>query len=328
MITTNHLKFYPNYIVRFKKNEPDTFEEKNNHIQHHLDRQPPKRKPTFDISYNSAKKLKKACNLFRFMQEYGKRKAVFVTLTLPAKQRHTTNQLNNKALKPLLNILRNVHGIRSYIVKLEYQGNGNAHWHLIIDKQIHWGHIRRAWNGVLLPLGYINDYQNTFLKVSLAQYMKLRKSKTKTARQKARQAYLYGTKTNWSNPNSVDVKRIKSYRTLNKYLVKYMIKKNKNEAKIKQLLQQRETKVFRHWTSSYNLSNVKYFTVKDDNIKVNSYYCYARQQAKKVITDFHYEILIFDDRNTWYKTDYKRFLWQHHYKEYFTQQIHHHENKN
>ena len=55
------------------------------------------------------------------MMEGLKKNTLFITLTLPYRQFHSTNQLQTEALKPFLNILRNVHNVKTYVARLEFQ---------------------------------------------------------------------------------------------------------------------------------------------------------------------------------------------------------------
>ena len=129
---------------------------------------------------------------------------------------------------------------------------------MIIDKYIHWGDIRRAWNGILLKLGYVQKYQKKFLKMSQSDYINLRKPRGREQYAKALKAYEYGKKTYFSNPNTVDVERIKSHKQLDKYVTKYANKNNPVLNTTTLLIKKREEKQFRHWSCSYNLSKLQH----------------------------------------------------------------------
>lgn len=78
----------------------------------------------------------------------------FITLTLPSIQQHDDSYLNKHLLKPFIRLMRDKFGLTHYIWKAETQGNGNIHWHLTVNKFIHYKHIRHHWNILLNKLGY------------------------------------------------------------------------------------------------------------------------------------------------------------------------------
>lgn len=321
MPTETRLKFYPDYIVKYKKFTPDSCWSQNiseHKLQKYANKldgknQTKKRKTPvkFQPSQISLKKFKKITRSFSFMMEGLKKNTLFITLTLPARQFHSTTQLQQEALKPFLNILRNVHNVKTYVARLEFQKNGNAHWHLIIDKYIHWGHIRRAWNGILLKLGYVQKYQKKFLKMSESDYINLRKPRGQEQYIKAVKAYEYGKRTYFSNPNTVDVERIKSHKQLDKYVTKYA---NKNNPVLKSttiLIKKREEKQFRHWSCSYNLSKLQHFDTSYETYIASEFWYNAVLKFKHVINSDYFSILFIRRKGSPPLTLYDKDLLQH-----------------
>jgi hypothetical protein len=100
----------------------------------------------------------------------------FVTLTLPATQKHSDLEIKEKVLKPFLKWLtqrgdkiykngkysgqQKGFGVNVYFWRAEPQMNGNIHFHLIIDRFIPWERIRNQWNLCCEYLGYVTDYSN------------------------------------------------------------------------------------------------------------------------------------------------------------------------
>lgn len=82
----------------------------------------------------------------------------FVTLTLPMPQRHSDEEIKNVCLNDFLTKIRNNHSCKNYIWKAESQKNGRIHFHISIDKYIHYGVIRKYWIASLEKLGYITEY--------------------------------------------------------------------------------------------------------------------------------------------------------------------------
>lgn len=154
------------------------------------------------LSAKAKKKFELALNWLLFnakpkpitMQDTGKRfsfKVNFITLTLPAKQVHTDQEIKDVCLNNFITVARKK-GLRNYIWRAEAQpATGNIHFHLITDMFIHYEDIRRWWNQSVELLGYIQEYQRKF---------------------------------HHTNPNSIDVHAVKHVRKLAPYLSKYCTK--------------------------------------------------------------------------------------------------------
>jgi len=82
----------------------------------------------------------------------------FVTLTLPSKQIHTDQKIKNECLDPFIEYLRKTFAVTAYFWRAESQLNGNIHFHILIDKYVPFGEIRRKWNKTANRLGYVDRY--------------------------------------------------------------------------------------------------------------------------------------------------------------------------
>lgn len=91
----------------------------------------------------------------------GKHLCTFVTLTLPAEQRHTDRQLCSQLINPFFVWARKQKSVRYYIWKKELQANGNLHFHIIWDKAVNWRDIRNEWNK-LCNKGYVKGIEHPF----------------------------------------------------------------------------------------------------------------------------------------------------------------------
>lgn len=157
------------------------------------------------LSKMQVKSCKKACETMINTVLFSKDKTVhyktgqyvaFVTLTLPTKQKHSDKVLKRLQTRYIEN-LQKTYGVKYYVWKAEAQRNGNIHFHLLIDKWIHWTIHRKLWNKQLDKLGYLDEY---FEK--------------------------HGNR----NPNTTDVhslkkdKRGKKLKNITSYIIKYMTK--------------------------------------------------------------------------------------------------------
>ena len=181
----------------------------------------------------------------------------FVTLTLPAAQlrdaagdyddEHAKRQL----LRPMIERLKYKFGVQSFIWVAEPQEAGNIHFHLLIDKYIDnrkdneneakSQQLTKAWNEILAGHGYIAAYATaqrarhaggfaydatqTKLVESFdeAQGRYITTAEAVTYADQV-EAYAYGEATNWQNPNTVDIHRLKSQNNIKGYICKYLTK--------------------------------------------------------------------------------------------------------
>lgn len=82
----------------------------------------------------------------------------FVTLTLPSKQIHSDQKIKNELLDPYIEWLRKTFAVTAYFWRAESQKNGNVHFHILIDRYVPYGEIRRKWNLTANRLGYVDRY--------------------------------------------------------------------------------------------------------------------------------------------------------------------------
>lgn len=98
----------------------------------------------------------------------------FVTLTLPAAQKHTDVEITTYLINPFLVYARKYFNLKYYVWKKELQENGNLHFHLVFDRFIDYKSLRREWNkllnrgyvkGVEAPFNYVSEYREKWLKM-------------------------------------------------------------------------------------------------------------------------------------------------------------------
>lgn len=152
-------------------------------------------------------------------------KLSMLTLTLPAAQFHTDLYIKKMMLNEFLTIARKKYNLQNYIWKAEKQGNGNIHFHLILDKYIFYKDINRIWNNILNTHGYISKYtENQEKKHANGFYYEKSMSKrwNKTAQLKA---YKNGIRTHWQQPTATtDIHSLRKITNAKAYLGKYVTK--------------------------------------------------------------------------------------------------------
>lgn len=191
----------------------------------------------FVISQNSKKNIASKCMwLYRLAKSrtvttYTKKQIYnfrcgFYTLTLPAQQMHPTSVILSECWEKLLTQLRNVLKMNNYVWKLEFQKNGNVHFHLLSDTYIDYFYLRKAWNTHLERLRYITAYADKFSSMSFADYKAGFQINSDDDLKRVASWYEQGRRSKWQNPNTADVKNVTSDKAMAFYLSKYISKES------------------------------------------------------------------------------------------------------
>jgi len=158
---------------------------------------------------------------------YFKYKLGLLTLTLPAQQMHTDNEIKHKALNNFFTQLRQRFELQNYLWKAEKQKNGSIHFHIVFDKYIDYSVLQGIWNKILDGLGYIEAYRNNQKEFHSKGFRPRPELFRSWSLENQIKAYKSGQITNWSNPSStVDIHSLKKIRNAKAYLAKYLTKNN------------------------------------------------------------------------------------------------------
>lgn len=196
----------------------------------------------FEISVNSQKNLRSKIEwLFQYAKSRNVKtytnkiiknyKCGFITLTLPSKQVHNTAYIITQMLDEFLQQLRKRIKMINYVWRLEFQANGNAHFHIVTDSYVDYYLALKLWNKILNKHGYIDPYKNKMSALTYTQYAAkfgTKKNGEKIQNEIIFKRYQYGKSTNWSNPNTVDCKNISAGGSISFYISKYFSKKEKS----------------------------------------------------------------------------------------------------
>lgn len=200
----------------------------------------------FEISVNSQRNLRskvewlyqyaKPRNIKTYSNKFIKSfKCVFLTLTLPSVQQHPTAFIITTILDAFLQQLRKRLKMINYVWRLEFQANGNAHFHIVTDTYIDYYLALKLWNNELTKHGYIKAYQEKMNSMSFVEYQKRFGKNYKgepLPKEIVFKRYENGKKTKWNKPNTIDVKNVSSGNNINYYISKYFSKKEKKAKKI------------------------------------------------------------------------------------------------
>lgn len=154
------------------------------------------------------------------------------------------------------------YGKFNYVWKLEFQKNGNIHYHLMIDEKIDWKVVRKNWNKIQKI--HVDEYQLTMKnKYSRGFYYDekmIDKNNNIISEEKQKERYEKGYKANWRNPNSTDVKIVDlTKENVGAYVSKYVAKTedDKNET---------NKKINRFFGCNDELRLIKYSTLNELDI--------------------------------------------------------------
>ena len=178
----------------------------------------------------------------------------FLTLSLPSSQSHETAQITKICLNQFITECKLKFGLENYVWRLEFQKNGNAHYHIATDTYIDYTNCKLIWNRCLQKLGYITAYQNKFIGMTFAQYCNNYSDNGKTPFNVLRERYGRGVATRWDSPNTVDVRAVSNAKNIAFYISKYITKPS--EHSLNTIVSEREpdTTNLRLWFCSRSLS--------------------------------------------------------------------------
>lgn len=262
----------------------------------------------FNVSYAAQKKIQNKINWLyllaksKYVKTYsGKEihnfKINFLTLTLPSKQIHNTSEITNKCFNQFLTEIRERTKMENYVWRLEFQKNGNVHYHLVSDTYIDYFFAQKIWNRIINKLGYVDEFTKKFKDLSLHQYNQITNSNNSTDFNIIAGRYAKGCKEKWTNPPTVDVKSCCSNKAISYYISKYFSKKDKSGTKCNVLDNQENSFSLRLWFCSRSLSKLESITDYQECCEID-WYSFLRGTEKTIEAIFDYaKCLYFDIRN-------------------------------
>ncbi len=184
-------------------------------------------------------------------------KMCFLTLTLPSKQMHPTSEITAKCLNQFITEVKTTHKMDNYVWRLEFQKNGNVHYHLVTDTFVSFHYARNCWNRIISKLGYVEPYTAKHSAMSLNDYCTVYSDNGKNDFPLLAKRYALGKSEKWKNPPSVDVKSVVSNKNIAYYISKYFSKGEKSGTKKNPLDSRENSENMRLWFCSRSLSKLK-----------------------------------------------------------------------
>jgi len=148
----------------------------------------------------------------------------FITLDLSSDQVHSDQFLKSQLLHQFLIEARKKWKMYMYLWKAEKQKNGRIHFHVITDKFIPWNELRNVWNRIQQKLGYVTAYRED-RELWHRNGFKYNPAYAPRWNYDAQlNAYHEGLRTDWDNPNSIDIHGTRHIVNLKAYFSKEIAK--------------------------------------------------------------------------------------------------------
>jgi len=262
----------------------------------------------FNISKNAIKNLRAKINWLHFLASpktvttpnkktiYNFRLS-FLTFTLPSKQIHPTSTITADLWNHMLTEIRRSTGMLNYVWRLEFQKNGNVHYHLVTDTFISYQHVLRKWNKIIDKLGYTSAYRDNMKDLTLSDYYKKYYSNSSKSYAEVADIYARGVRSGWLMPNSIDAKSVKNSDNIGAYISKYF-SKSKEDYPVKNDLDTIEnSSSIRLWYASQSLSKLKNMSFFREELKYDLYNIVKRDNDVKEFFVDYAKMLIFNINN-------------------------------
>lgn len=190
----------------------------------------------FKLSDQGRKKLMLKINWLYFLAKSRYKKSIsgveihnfklnFITLTLSSKQKHPTSEITKNCFNQFMTEIRERYKMENFVWRIEFQKNGNVHYHIVTDTYTDFYIVQKIWNRCQNKLGYVAAYTKKHIVMSLHDYVAAYSDNGKTSFDTLKYRYARGKASDWKIPNSVDVKSVSSGKKISFYISKYFAKK-------------------------------------------------------------------------------------------------------
>lgn len=211
----------------------------------------------------------------------------FLTLTLPSTQIHNTQTITNECFNQFLTEIRERTKMVNYVWRLEFQKNGNLHYHIVTDTYIDYFFAQKIWNRIINKLGYVDRFTNIFKDLSLSQYNARTNANGQTNFDVIAKRYAKGKAEKWTNPPSIDVKVCTSNKMIAYYISKYFGKKSANNPICNSLDNEENSFSIRLWFCSRSLSKLDSISDYEEHAPINFYeFLKGTNKVTEIIFDY------------------------------------------
>jgi hypothetical protein len=214
-------------------------------------------------------------------------KVNFLTLTLPSRQVHNTEFITKNCFNQFLTEIRQQFQMENYVWRLEFQGNGNLHYHIVTDTYIDYHIVQKIWNRIINKYGYISAYTEKFSKMSLSEYALNTAKREKIDWKLISDRYAKGKREHWKNAPSIDVQVCTNNQSIAKYLGKYFGKSKDHNPICNELDNEANSFGIRLWFCSRSLSKLDGIKEYTEQAEINFYdLLQSARDTKEVIFEY------------------------------------------
>ena len=232
-------------------------------------------------------------------------KMLFLTLTLPSKQVHTTAHITKDYLNQFITEIKQRTGMNNFVWRLEFQKNSNVHYHIVTDTYIDYFLAQKIWNRIINKGGYVDKYSEKFMNMSLSQYFsytvqnavrygKVIENNEYYSFTSVAKRYALLRKNGFKNPNSVDVKSVSNGKKISSYISKYFGKNNEDKNCYNPLDNEENSKSIRLWFCSRSLSKLKSISHYIDEINWSPDSIIEKAKHVKYVVHRYCTVIYFD----------------------------------
>lgn len=218
----------------------------------------------------------------------------FATLKLPSEQIHSSDFITKNCLNQLFVEISKKYDFKNYVWRLEYQKNGNLHYHIATDTYIDFHFLNWTWNRILNKYGYVDLYTRKFTAMDFATYRKNATKNTDIEFSVLQERYAKGCREGWKNPNTVDVKAVFGANNIAYYISKYMAKTKADEGAISLPVCELNSGNSRLWFCSRSLSKCERISDAREALEIDLYGTLLRSEGI-VHKIFDYCIVVYFD---------------------------------
>jgi hypothetical protein len=210
-----------------------------------------------------------------------------LTLTLPSVQQHNTQTITSECFNQFLTEIRQRTNMENYVWRLEFQKNGNVHYHIVTDTFVDYFFAQKIWNRILSKLGYVQAYTEKFSKMSLSEYCASQNANDQVSFDILAKRYAKGKACGWREPRSVDVKVCTSDKSIAYYISKYFSKDKDNKTACNKLDNEENSFSLRLWFCSRSLSKMKSIVDYSCQMEINWHWLLkGKDKVRNIVMDY------------------------------------------
>jgi hypothetical protein len=270
----------------------------------------------FEISENAYRNLKKKITWLYYLaksrhikthsgKEIYNFKMLFLTLTLPSKQKHNTSFITKNFFNQFITEMRAITKMKNFVWRLEFQSNGNVHYHIVTDTYIDYFTARRVWNRILEKEGYVSDYAEKFKKMNLSEYFSYITTQAFKYDEQCfekdyykfdavAKRYALQKKEGFMQPNTIDVKSVSNSKKISSYISKYFGKNKEGNNNCNYLDDVTNSSNLRLWFCSRSLSKLKSICEYIDEINWSPDRILEKSQHIKYVVHQYCTVIYFE----------------------------------